>query len=44
MSGWNMKQGKLVVEKVCEDEYWSLFSYVFSDACRKTNTYKFGLL
>lgn len=23
---------------------WSLFNYVFSDSCRKTNTYKFGLI
>ena len=44
MSGWNLKEGILVEEKVSEDEYWSLFNFVFSDACRKTNTYKFGLI
>lgn len=44
MSGWNLKAGKLVSENVSEDEYWSLFNYVFSDTCKKTNTYKFGLI
>lgn len=44
MPGWNLKSGKIVEESVSEDEYWSLFNYVFSDACRKTNTYKFGLI
>ncbi len=44
MPGWNLKEGILTEEKVSEDEYWSLFNFVFSDACRKTNTYKFGLI
>ena len=44
MPGWNLKAGILAEEKVSEDEYWSLFNFVFSDACRKTNTYKFGLI
>lgn len=44
MAGWNLKEGKLVECNVTEDELWSLFNYVFSDACRKTNTYKFGLI
>ena len=44
MPGWNLKEGVLTVEKVSEDELWSLFNYVFSDACKKTNTYKFGLI
>ena len=44
MSGWNLKSGMLVETKISEDEYWSLFNYVFSDACKKTNTYKFGLI
>ncbi len=44
MPGWNLKSGVLVEEKVSEDELWSLFNYVFSDACKKTNTYKFGLI
>ncbi len=41
---WDQKTGKILREKVSEDEYWELFNYVFSDACRKTNTYKFGLI
>lgn len=44
MPGWNLKRGILTEEKVSEDEFWSLFNFVFSDACRKTNTYKFGLI
>ncbi len=44
MPGWNLREGILVTENVSDDEYWSLLNYVFSDACRKTNTYKFGLL
>lgn len=44
MAGWNLKAGVLSETNVSEDDYWSLFNYVFSDACRKTNTYKFGLI
>ena len=44
MPGWSLKSGIIVEENVSEDEYWSLFNFVFSDACRKTNTYKFGLI
>lgn len=44
MPGWNLKAGKLNRDLVGEDEYWSLFNYVFSSACLKRNTYKFGLL
>lgn len=44
MAGWDLKKGKLVEEHVSTDEYWSLFNYVFSDNCAKTNTYKFGFL
>ena len=44
MPGWNLKEGMLVDKKISDDEYWSLFNYVFSDACKKTNTYKFGLI
>lgn len=44
MPGWNLKKGILVTEQVSDDEYWSLFNYVFSEACRKRNTYKFGLI
>lgn len=44
MPGWNLKSGPLVDYDVSEDEFWSLFNYAFSDSCRKTNTYKFGLI
>ena len=44
MPGWNLKKGILVEENLSDDEYWSLFNYVFSDSCKKTNTYKFGLI
>lgn len=43
MPGWNLREGILCDSKISEDEIWSLFNFVFSDACRKTNTYKFGL-
>ena len=44
MPGWNLREGILKECRVSDDELWSLFNYVFSDACRKTNTYKFGLI
>ncbi len=44
MPGWNLKSGKLNMTQVSEDEYWSLFNFVFSDACLKRNTYKYGLI
>lgn len=43
MPGWNLKAGKLNIDLVGKDECWSLFNYVFSNACIKRNTYKFGL-
>ncbi len=44
MPGWILREGILTELRVSDDEYWSLFNFVFSDACRKTNTYKFGLI
>lgn len=44
MSGWRLREGEIVDDKVNDDELWSLFSYVFSENCKKTNTYKFGLI
>lgn len=41
---WNSKNGELSNEFVSDDEYWSLFNYVFSDSCKKTSTYKFALI
>ena len=44
MAGWNLKCGSIKEYKVSEDRIMALFDYVFSDACRKRNTYKFGLI
>lgn len=44
MPGWNLTNGILKENKVCEEQYWALFNYVFSDGCKKRNTYKFGLI
>ncbi len=44
MPGWNFKNGKLEKCQISEDEYWSLFNFIFSNACIKRNTYKFGLI
>lgn len=44
MAGWNLKRGEITDTSVSDDEYWSLFNYVFSTSCSKTNTYKFGLI
>lgn len=44
MAGWNIKSGFITEYVVSEDRIWSLFNYVFSDACKKRNTYKFGLI
>lgn len=44
MPGWNLKKGICISSSVSEDEYWACFNFVLSDACRKTNTYKFGLI
>lgn len=44
MPGWNLKNRELNNVIISEDEYWSLFIFVFSDACMKRNTYKLGLI
>lgn len=44
MAGWNLRKGELKQGQVSEDKYWSLFNYVFSDGCKKRNSYKFGLI
>ncbi len=44
MAGWNLKVGSITEYTVSEDRIWSLFNFVFSDACKKRNTYKFGLI
>lgn len=44
MAGWNLKSGSIKEYNLSEERIWSLFNYVFSDSCRKRNTYKFGLI
>lgn len=44
MAGWDKKTGIILSNTVSEDKIWSLFNYVFSNACSKRNTYKFGLI
>lgn len=41
---WNSKSGSLNFSSISDDEYWSLFNFVFSESCHKTSTYKFALL
>lgn len=42
MPRWNLRKGAFVEAKISNDKFWSLFNFVFSDSCKKTNTYKFG--
>lgn len=44
MAGWKLKCGSITEYNLSEDRIWSLFNFVFSDSCRKRNTYKFGLI
>lgn len=44
MAGWNLKKGTVTEYAVNEDRIWSLFNFVFSDASKKRNTYKFGFI
>ncbi len=43
-AGWNLSSGELTRFHVDLDRYWAYFNYVFSDACTKVSTYKFGLI
>ena len=43
-AGWDLVHGDIKKYYVSEDELWAAFSYVFSDACAKRSTYKFGLI
>ena len=43
-AGWDLKEGTLKYSAISDDKLWSLFNFVFSSACHKTNTYKFGLI
>lgn len=44
MAGWEIKSGLITENNPSEERIWSLFNFVFSDACKKRNTYKFGLI
>lgn len=44
MAGWDLKYGPIKEFYINDDRIWSLFNYVFSDSCRKRNTYKYGLI
>lgn len=44
MAGWDLKSGNITEYSPSEDRIWSLFNFVFSDASRKRNSYKFGLI
>lgn len=44
MAGWNLKKGIIKTEVLTEDQIWALFNFVFSDASKKRNTYKYGLI
>ncbi|MBE5958716.1 MAG: hypothetical protein E7254_07645 [Lachnospiraceae bacterium] len=44
MAGWNQKLGDILSLRPSDDELWSRFNFVFSDASMKRNTYKFGLV
>lgn len=44
MAGWNLKNGMIKDYNASEDEYWTLFNFVFSNGSKKRNTYKFGLV
>lgn len=41
---WDTKCGILKSQLLSDDEYWSLFSFVFSESCHKTTSYKFALV
>lgn len=44
MAGWNLKSGDITEYVLSEDRIWVLFNFVFSDANKKRNTYKFVLI
>ena len=44
MAGWDLKKGEVNLISVGEEQLWSKFNFVFSDASAKRNSYKFGLI
>lgn len=43
-AGWRLSKGDIRKYYVDENELWAAFNFVFSDACAKRSTYKFGLI
>ncbi len=43
-AGWELSAGDLTRNNVSFETLWTRFNYVFSDACPKTSTYKFGFI
>ncbi len=43
-AGYKLTKGNIQKYFVSETELWASFNYVFSDACAKNSTYKFGLI
>lgn len=43
-AGWELISGNLTKNNIDFDSLWNRFNYVFSDACPKTSTYKFGFI
>lgn len=43
-AGWRVSHGDIRKYYVDENELWAAFNFVFSEACAKRSTYKFGLI
>lgn len=44
MSGWDLNEGIITEYNPSEEQLWTLFNFVFSDSCKKRNTYKYGFI
>ena len=43
-AGWRLANGEITKYFVDENALWASFNFVFSEACTKQSTYKFGLI
>lgn len=41
MAGWELKEGKLDISEMSQDEFWNILKGVFSNKSRRTTSYKF---
>lgn len=41
MAGWELKEGKLNISKISQDDFWNILKVVFSNKSRKSTTYKY---